>query len=101
MMQRLGILTHVWNIVRGNQKSNAAPDVRRTAYTARTFAAVAGQDWQHNAAHYYDVELLPYPFTRIVPRVAFAAKRAAETSRIVPKSLLAMAWCSACRVRLD
>jgi len=91
LMQRLGFLTRVWNRIRSRHRATTpAPDVRRIAYTPGRFAhSVAGENWQLDGAFYYDVEVLPYPLTRLLKRLAFSAKRAAEGSSVVPKSLFA------------
>jgi SAM-dependent methyltransferase len=90
-MSRLGFLTNVASTLRGGRRNTAArPDVRRTAYTPRRFAAdIAGGDWRLDRADYYDVEAMPYPLNRIAPRLAFTAKRQTESSPLLPKSLLA------------
>ena len=91
MAAKLAFLTNVAKRFRSNRPGNPPkPDVHRTAYTPTRFAGeIARQDWRLNEAHYYDVEAIPYPINRIAPRIAFAAKRQAESSRLVPKSLLA------------
>lgn len=91
LASRLTFLTDVAKHMRSRSRGNShRPDVRRTAYTPQRFAAgIAGQEWRLNGAHYYDVEAIPYPFNRIAPRIAFAAKRAAESSRVSPKAILA------------
>jgi len=88
---RLSFLTDVAKRVRTNGAGTPArPDVRRTAYTPARFAAdVAGSGWHLQDAVYYDVEVMPYPFNRVAPQIAFAAKRRAESSRLSPKSILA------------
>jgi len=91
LSSNLGFVTQVARRMRSRRgESPVRPDVRRTAYTPIRFAAeIAGSDWRLNGALYYDVEAMPYPLNRIAPRMAFAAKRAAESSQLAPKSILA------------
>lgn len=91
LSSKLGFVTRIARRMRSRYaESPVTPDVRRTAYTPTRFAAdVAGPDWRLDGAHYYDVEAIPYPLNRAAPRIAFAAKRAAESSNVSPKSILA------------
>lgn len=91
LSSKLGFVTQIAKRIRSRSVENPVkPDVRRTAYTPTRFAAdIAGPDWRLDGAHYYDVEAILYPLNRVAPRVAFAAKRAAESSSVIPKSILA------------
>lgn len=84
--KRLGLITSAWHAARRAVGATIAPpDVDRSALSPSAAAALFENcGWQVERIGYYDLEVLPYPFKRIAPNAAFAAKRFAETRRLAP-----------------
>lgn len=88
--KRLDFITGAWHgLKRMAGKPIGAPDVHRWSYTKDSFmAAIADCGWAFSRQTYYDIEVLPYPITRIAPAIAFAAKQRVELAGRGPQDRL-------------